>query len=219
MRPVLLLRPEPGLSASAERARELGLEVLACPLFRVEAVAWDVPDAAKYEALLLTSANAVRHGGAGLDALKALPAHAVGEATAAAARQAGYQVSSVGVRNAAEMIAGLPPSLRLLHLCGKHHVPGDDPRIDRRIVYRSAEIDDPRLPPLSGQVVAVHSARAGARLAELADERGGAAIAAISEAAAEAVGSGWQRVEIAEQPTDASLLALAAMLCHTSPRT
>jgi uroporphyrinogen-III synthase len=38
-------------------------------------------------------------------------------------------------------------------------------------------------------------------------------IAAISEAAAEAVGKGWRRVAIAETPTDDALLALAAGLC------
>ncbi len=43
MRKLLLLRPEPGLSASAERARALGLEVIACPLFRVEPVEWQAP--------------------------------------------------------------------------------------------------------------------------------------------------------------------------------
>lgn len=219
MRQLLLLRPEPGLSVSAERARGLGLEVIACPLFRVEPVTWDVPDPADYDALLLTSANAVRHGGAGLEALKRLPVHAVGAATAEVARKAGFEVMSVGTGNAAELVAGLPPSLRLLHLCGEDHQLAEGLRIDRRIVYRSASIDGANLPPLAELVVAVHSPRAGARLAELADQRGRTVIAAISVVAAEAVGSGWEQVEIAQQPNDSSLLALAAMLCHTSPRT
>ena len=34
MRQLLLVRPEPGLSASAERARQAGLDVIARPLFR-----------------------------------------------------------------------------------------------------------------------------------------------------------------------------------------
>ncbi|HEY0629709.1 MAG TPA: uroporphyrinogen-III synthase, partial [Sphingomicrobium sp.] len=63
MRKLLLLRPEPGLSASAERARALGLEVICRPLFEVEPVEWASPDPAAYDGLLLTSANAVRHGG------------------------------------------------------------------------------------------------------------------------------------------------------------
>ena len=79
-------------------------------------------------------------------------------------------------------------------------------------------IDEPGLPPLQGLVAAVHSPRAGARLAELATTRGGTMIAAISPAAADACGPGWEGVESAIRPDDESLLALAAMLCHTSRR-
>jgi uroporphyrinogen-III synthase len=39
-------------------------------------------------------------------------------------------------------------------------------------------------------------------------------IAAISQAAADAVGEGWRSVEVAEQATDEALLALAARLCN-----
>jgi uroporphyrinogen-III synthase len=73
------------------------------------------------------------------------------------------------------------------------------------------------LPSLDGLVVAVHSSRAGRRLGELAAIRDRTAIAAISAAAGAACGSGWERIEVAERPDDPSLLALAAMLCHTSP--
>jgi len=69
----------------------------------------------------------------------------------------------------------------------------------------------PRLPPLEGLVVAVHSPRAGRRLAELADRREHTAIAAISAAAAEACGTGWERIEIARQPEDSPLLARAML--------
>lgn len=215
MRKLLLLRPEPGLSASAERARALGLDVVACPLFRIEAVNWDVPDPAGYDALLLTSANAVRNGGPGLEYLRGLPVHAVGEATAAAAREAEFRVETVGERGAVELLGKLPKSIRLLHLAGEHHRDIEDGRIDRNIVYRSAEIEDPVLPPLEALVIAVHSPRAGRRLAQLAGNRSRTAIAAISRAAADACGSGWERVEAAAEPNDNSLLALAASLCHT----
>ena len=217
MRKLLLLRPEPGLSASAERARSMGLDAIACPLFRVEPVEWFAPDARCYDGLLLTSANAARHGGTALEGLRQLPVHAVGAATAAAAREAGFRVESIGSGNAAEFLAGLPASLKLLHLAGEDRREVADSRLDVRIVYRSLPIEKPELPSLDGLVVAVHSPRAGARLAELADRRSTAAIAAISAAAAEVCGSGWERIEVAERPDDPSLLALAAMLCHTSP--
>ena len=219
MRRLLLLRPEPGLSASVRRAREIGLDVIACPLFRVEPIAWTAPDPGDYDALLLTSANAVRHGGPALGVLNELPVHAVGAATAAAAREAGLAVASVGQGNVADLLATLPGNLRLLHLSGQHHRPTGGRALDRRVVYRSAAIEDPGLPPLGGLAIAVHSRRAGARLGELADDRTRAAIAAISQATAEAAGHGWERVDVAERPDDASLLALVAMLCHTSPPT
>jgi uroporphyrinogen-III synthase len=216
VRKLLLLRPEPGLSASAERAGELGLEVIACPLFRATAVEWRAPDPADYDALLLTSANAVRLGGPELAKLQDLPVHAVGEATAAAAREAGFRVESIGGGNAVDLLAGLPRSERLLHVAGEDHRNIGDRPIDRRIVYRSAVIIDPQLPALQGVVAAVHSPRAGQRLAELARSRKTTAIAAISAAAAAACGTGWERVEVSGEPNDNSLLALAASLCHTS---
>ena len=215
MRKLLLIRPEPGLSASAERARALGFDVLACPLFRIEPVAWHAPDPAAFDALLLTSANAVRSAGAELAAFCRLPVQAVGAATAVAAAEAGLSVDHVGENDIVDLLGKLPSSLRLLHLAGEDHRETDDPRIDRRIVYRSSPIADPLLPEVAGLVAAVHSPRAGERLAELVGERRATAIAAISPAAADACGSGWEYVAVADQPNDKCLLALAAELCHT----
>lgn len=216
MRKLLLLRPEPGLSASAQRARDLGVDVIACPLFRIEPVEWRAPDPAGYDALLLTSANAIRHGGPELDKLKQLPVHAVGAATADAARSDGFEVATIGDADVVDLLGKLPPGIRLLHLAGEDHRQVDDARIDRRIAYRSGAIAEPGLPTLDRLVAVVHSPRAGARLAELTGRRDRTMIAAISMAAAEACGSGWQGIEAAERPSDESLLALAARLCHTS---
>ena len=216
MRSLLLLRPEPGLTASADRARALGLDVLCCPLFRVEPLGWDVPEPTHYDALLLTSANAVRHAGPMLARLASLPVHAVGQTTSAAAKDAGLRVETIGSENVSDLLADLPPSLRLLHLAGEDHRPDGDARIDRRITYRSMTIADPGLPPLDGLVVAVHSPRAGVRLSELAGQARTAQIAAISDAAAAACGNGWAGMAVAAEPNDKSLLALAASLCHKS---
>jgi uroporphyrinogen-III synthase len=60
----------------------------------------------------------------------------------------------------------------------------------------------------------VHSPRAGSRLGELVPEKGDVAIVAISKAAADAAGTGWDRVAVAEKPTDEAVLALAADLCN-----
>jgi uroporphyrinogen-III synthase len=218
MRTLLLLRPEPGLQASVERAEALGLDVIACPLFRIEPVEWDPPDPANYDALLLTSANAVRCAGPGLNEYRHLPVHAVGPATAAAASEAGLNVAGIGWGGVDELLAALPRSARLLRLAGEDR--SESARghsIDVRTVYRAATIADPALPPLARLVAAVHSPRAGARFAALSPERSGTSIAAISASAALACGEGWERIETAVRPDDESLLALAATLCHTSP--
>ena len=216
MKKLLLLRPEPGLSVSEERARALGLEVLRCPLFRVEPLDWDLPEPIHYDGLLLTSANAVLHAGPKLASLAGLPVHAVGRSTAAAAREAGLNVETTGSGNVSDLLSGLLPSLKLLHLAGEDHRPDCDERIDRRITYRSIPIADPGLPTIDGLVVAVHSPRAGMRLSELAGQRNAAQIAVISDAAAAACGVGWEAIAVAAEPNDNSLLALAASLCHKS---
>ena len=96
MRPIVVLRPEPGASETAARARQLGLDAIAIPLFRVEPLDWTVPDPSALDGLLLTSANAVRHSGRRLEELRGLPVYAVGQATAAAARRAGCEIAQTG---------------------------------------------------------------------------------------------------------------------------
>ena len=118
MRKLFILRPEPGGSASAEKARALGLEPVVTPLFEVLPVKWIAPDPSKYDALLLTSANAVRRAGPKLAQLAKLPVLGVGEATAIAARDAGLKVETVGSGNVEDLLATIPSSLRLLHLAG-----------------------------------------------------------------------------------------------------
>ncbi|MGH6705996.1 MAG: uroporphyrinogen-III synthase, partial [Sphingomicrobium sp.] len=193
MRKLLLLRPEPGLSESAARAAGLGLDVIVRPLFRIEPVEWKAPDPTEYDALLLTSANAVRQAGPGLAGFRGLPAYAIGAATAEAAETAGLQLAGVGRNDIEQLLTEIPGSPKLLHLAGEHRrEPETAHSIDRVTVYRSATIDDPDLPSLNGLVVAIHSPRAAARLAELANSRDRTAIAAISSAAADACGPGWE---------------------------
>ena len=221
-RRLFVLRPEPAASETEARAREAGLEVTVMPLFAVEPIAWEAPDAAGYDALLLTSANAVRHGGEGLLSLRGLPAHAVGEATAQAAREAGFGIASTGSSGVERLLGSLEPELRLLHLCGEDQVDSDSrQKITSIVVYRSAELPAPAgLGEIEGQVAAVHSARAGSRLRTLLEAAepspSTVSIAAISPAAAKAAGDGWAHCEAADEPNDAALITVAARLCGQS---
>ncbi len=113
---VLILRPEPGASATLARARALGLDAIAIPLFAIEPVGWHRPDPSDFDALLLTSANAIRAGGPGLDGLRNLPVYAVGEGTATAARECGLAVAATGQQGVDALLGAIDPSLRLLHL-------------------------------------------------------------------------------------------------------
>ena len=216
MRHMLVLRPEPGATATVERARALGLEAVAVPLFEIEPVAWEAPEPAAFDGLLLTSANTARFGGAELEALRGLPVYAVGEATAEAARNAGFYIASVGDAGIDRLLGSVEPGLKLLHPCGEQRRTPEDARqaITPVTVYRAREIDAPDLRAANGAVALVHSPRAAERLAKLIGERGSIAIAAISEAAAAVAGDGWDAVETADQPNDEALLALAARLCN-----
>lgn len=214
MRTLLLVRPEPGLSASAARAQELGLPTICCPLFQLEAVDWALPDKGAFDAMLLTSANAIRHGGPQLEALTCLPVHAVGAATAGTARAAGFNVVTTGDHDVVELLETIPAGVRLLHLAGEDRIATGRAKLTAITVYRSRALESPALPDTNGRVVALHSPRAARRLAGLVDQRGGTRLAAISQAAADAAGSGWEEVAVAGMPADDSLLALAAALCH-----
>lgn len=223
MRRLFILRPEPGASATVERARAAGLDAVAVPLFRIEPLEWQAPEPSRFDGLLLTSANAVRHSGDRLKQFRALPVFAVGEATAAAARDAGFGIGASGESGIERLLGSLEPDLKLLHLCGQERrIAEDAPQPITAIpVYRAEPLDCAGLPErLRGQAAAVHSPRAAARLAELVDGavRSSVRLAAISEAAAEAAGSGWERVEAAGSPADDVLLALAAQLCEEGSR-
>lgn len=215
MRRVLVLRPEPGASLTVERARERGLQAFAFPLFEIEAMPWEVPDPAQFDAILLTSANSVRHSGEGLQKLRGLPVYAVGEATARAAREAGFAIAATGTAGVDRLLGSIQAELHLLHLCGEdRHEPEAAPqRVTPVRVYRAKPVDSPDLSGAEGAIALVHSPRSGTRLGELVRRRESIAIAAISRASAEAVGQGWERVEYCPEPNDDALLALAARLC------
>ena len=59
---------------------------------------------------LLTSANAVRCGGEQLHSLRGLKAYAVGEATAEAAREAGFDIAATGDAGVDRLLGSIEPS-------------------------------------------------------------------------------------------------------------
>src|SRR5690606_29115356 len=96
MNPLAIIRALPGCDGSVALARSMGLDARAFPLFAMRACAWQAPDPGQFDAVLAGSANAFRHGGKGLAGLRELAVLAVGEATAEAARGAGFSVEATG---------------------------------------------------------------------------------------------------------------------------
>lgn len=213
---LLVIRPQPGADATAARIAHAGHEALLMPIFAVEPVAWESPSAKDYDAILLTSSNAVREAGPQLAAFAHLPVYAVGKVTAAAAEQAGLRVSYFGNFGADELLRDLR-NCRLLWLAGEDHSKiGADAsvEIDLRIVYRSAALPVPnnfREVTMQADHVLLHSARAAERFASIVGEqgleRGAISIAALSENIAIAAGEGWKSRHVAMHPTDAALLS------------
>lgn len=223
MRQVVILRPEPGASRTAAKARALGLEPVLLPLFAPEPLPWSPPDAGDFDALLLTSANGVRMAGAGLEKYRGLPVYAVGEATAQALREAGFDqvIAGMGDGNAIAARLRTDGRRRVLHLAGTTVAPMDIGGLSvRRVpVYSMASLT-PDLTPIdradADAILLVHSPRAGERLSALLPpaRRSGLHIVAISPAALAACGEGWASTHAVPRPDDDEMLALARRLCE-----
>lgn len=223
--PVIAIRPEPGCAASVAGGLAHGLDMHGFPLFEIVPRQWELPSG-RFDAVLAGSANAFRHAGPALAALRTLPVHAVGAATAEAARGARFTIASVGSSGLQPLLDALVPPLRLLRLAGEEHVPLTPPpgvSLETRIVYAS----EPQPMPAElgqllhgGAVVLLHSATAARHLAAECDRlrlsRAGLRLAALGPRIAAAAGEGWAACRAASAPTEPALLALAADLCHAS---
>lgn len=220
-RPIAVLRPEPGNRDTAAAIEARGKSAIRLPLFEVRAMPWEVPDASAFDALILTSANSLRFGGAGLDVLKPLPVHAVGAATARAAHAAGFAVVAVGDSGAAALTQAAERSgvTRALHLAGADRTVAEGGIVAAiRTVYASIarDLTAEAVAPLAGSVALLHSARAARRLAALLDRGGPArdsvALVALSDTVATAAGTGWEGVHVVPATDPAAMIDAAIAL-------
>jgi uroporphyrinogen-III synthase len=227
--PLVIVRPEPGAAATLRAARAMALPARAFPIFTIQPVAWEPVTRADVDAVILGSANAVRHGGAQLAALQGLPAYCVGQTTAAAAQAAGFNVVRTGSGGLQQVLLSLAPEhRRLLRLAGATRVPLSLPAgvtMQTRVVYAAQAM------PLSRNlqrtlespaVVMLHSGEAASHFDTIcgaaAVARGRISLATIGPRVSSLAGSGWAAIETAAQPSDAALLALAAQMCQDPAR-
>lgn len=115
---VLVTRPEPGASQFAETLRQgTDFQVFAAPLLTIVPARNTPVPADDADALLITSPQALGYA----EHLRHLPVYAVGVASAAAARAAGFEVRAEGPGSADERLASrVPAGTRLLHPSGVH---------------------------------------------------------------------------------------------------
>jgi uroporphyrinogen-III synthase len=226
--PVLILRPEPGASATLAAATAAGLDAWSFPLFAVEPVAWDAPPPDEFDAVLIGSANALRHAGCALARYTGKQAYVVGERTADAARAAGFTVAVTGEGGLAPVLAQIAPGTRLLRLAGRERIelaPPPGVTLVERTVYASEPQPLPRecarllkAHALPRVVVLLHSAEAARHFAaecdRLAISRRRIALAALGPRIAAAAGEGWAKIATARKAGDRALLALAGQLCQ-----
>ena len=227
--PVIIIRPEPGCAAPVAAARALGREAQGVPLFAVGPLAWQAPDPATVDALLIGSANAPRHAGAALARYAGKPAYVVGEATAEAARGAGLSVAACGEGGLASLMDCIAPAhRRLLRLAGRERVelvPPEYILLAERVVYASepqampsalARLLSARALPKS--LVLLHSAESARHFAQECDrlglDRARVHLLALGQRVAAAAGAGWADISTAARPTDPALLALCRQLCQ-----
>jgi uroporphyrinogen-III synthase len=228
---VAVLRPEPGAHRTADHLRDMGLDPVVAPLFTIEPVISTPSSNTPPDALMITSANAVRHGAANIRQYPNLPIYAVGPATARALREVTDQPIHLAPEGNGQSLIALAQTHHihhLLHLCGAEVRPLDPMglSIDRQIVYRATSSSAPAhqlsdalitaWPDLN--LILLHSPRAGALLDQLAMDkglkRGHITIIAISAATAAAAGTGWNAMKISQQPDDHGMLAVVRQLCQ-----
>ncbi|MET0179161.1 MAG: uroporphyrinogen-III synthase, partial [Novosphingobium sp.] len=182
----------------------------------------------RFDAIVFASANALRHAGRALAGYAALPAYAVGEVTAAAARDAGFTIAATGSGGAQELLPHLAGDGRrcVLRLAGAAHVPLSSPpeiAMTTVVVYAAfpLPLPDDAVEALRGGagVVLLHSGEAARRFAAECTraglERGRLALACLAPRIADAAGAGWRAVGVAEHTDEVALLALAARMCQT----
>ncbi|EQB08554.1 hypothetical protein L288_07600 [Sphingobium quisquiliarum P25] len=219
---VIILRPEPGAGETAARAARLGLDYRLCPLFEARPVPWTPPPPEQFDALLLTSAQGARLAGPQLAAYRALPAYAVGGATARALQAQGFEEVVPGDQDGNAIAARIAADghRRVLHLGGRTvaSIAQGPLSIQRTVIYEMVSRAGTELTGLlqPGAVLLIHSPRAGEKAAMLVPphERAQLHIVAISPAAIAMCGNGWASAQAPDFPDDERMLALAAQLCE-----
>lgn len=215
LRRVWVTRARPGADRTAHTLAALGFTQIVVPLLAIRPL--DVrPDLTGVQALAFTSRNGVT-AFSDLSPDRALPVFAVGDATAAMAREAGFgEVHSAGgdLHALAALIRSGGAGLSILHPCAAEPagdlatLVGDAARITALPVYEAIETGEAA--PDVWDAVLIHSPRAARALAahltpDAARDRIAAAISPVAAASLSALP--FAEIRIADAPNETDLLA------------
>jgi len=221
---LLIIRPQPAADKTARLAANAGIEPVVMPLFEIAPQVWEAPDTGNFDALLITSANALRHCGNIAASVRQLPLLAVGEPTAKLAREQGFNVELVGDAGKSALLheAKKRGFANILWLAGKHWT---ESSLDEEMIAAKAIVYESRALPApkdfaeyaeKADAIALHSSRAATHFCSLIAETGlgrrDISIVALSRAIAEKAGAGWRNAVTAKTPDDAALLLAAKSL-------
>ena len=223
MPPVLAIRPEPGLTATLELGRSKDLDMRGFALSEVVAVDWEMPPLERFDALLLGSANAIRHGGENLNKLTHLPVHAVGQATAREAKEAGFIVARTGKGGLQTVLDAVPPPVHYLRLVGSEYVelsPPEGVSFEPLQVYdvQPREFSQNAAKWLAKEpIVLLHSGAMTRQFTKecnrLGVDRSRITLAAMGPRNAEPAGEGWRAIHVSDAPNDTALLEMVRAVC------
>ncbi|MNX73715.1 uroporphyrinogen-III synthase [compost metagenome] len=218
IRRVWITRAQPGAARTAARLTALGYEPVVAPLLSIRPLpdALDAaPDFATVAALAFTSPNGVAAFAALTSDLRDRPVFAVGDATAEAARDAGFADarSAAGDIHALARLIGARPIKGLILAPGAREPAGDLPAllpdhdVRRLPVYAAEETDV--VVPTDFDAVLVHSPRAARALAAILTPEAAAnrlAVCISAAAAAPLTALGLAEIRTADAPDEASML-------------
>ena len=218
IRRVWITRAQPGAARTAARLTALGYEPVVAPLLTIrplsDALA-SAPDLSTVAALAFTSPNGVEAFAALTPALRDRPVFAVGDATADAARDAGFHDarSAAGDIHALARLINASPIQGLILAPGAREPAGDlpallpDHALQRLPVYKAEETD--AAAPADFDAVLLHSPRAARALAtvltpEAAKNR--LAVCISAAAAAPLAALSFAEIRTADAPDETSIL-------------
>jgi len=221
---VWITRAEPGASRTAACLTALGLHPVVTPLLEIRPIPVAAPDLSDVAAIAFTSRNGVT-AFAAVSARRDRPVFAVGEATAAAARETGFAEvrSAAGDLDAlARLIRseGLNPGAVILHPAAREPAGdlaaavGHTADVRPLVVYEAVESG--AAAPKACDAVLVHSPRAAWALSTAVTDaaaRTCIAVAISPNAAAPLAARPFAGLVIADRPEEAALFdALTAAL-------